>query len=88
MQCNGSQHFNRTIFYFLKFEIFSKNYCILIFQPINFLRLETGLLDSLYRHRNGSEDTDITIFSIIPLNFAIDFIFFKFFRSFSELIGI
>ena len=42
---------------------------------MNFLRLRIGLLDSLQRHRNDSEDISFTIFSNISLEFLIDVIF-------------
>ena len=35
------------ISFFLKFEIFSKNYCLSIYEPMSFLKLGIGLLDSL-----------------------------------------
>ena len=35
--------------------------------PMNFLKLGIGLLDSLWRHKNDSEDIDITIVSNISL---------------------
>ena len=41
---------------------------------MNFSRLVIELLDSLLRHRNDSEDNNITIFSNNLLKFAIDFI--------------
>ena len=41
------------------------------------------LLDSLYRHRNESEDINISIFSNISLKFAIEF-----YETFSELIDL
>ena len=55
--------------------------------------LGIGLMDSLWRHRNKSEDVNITIFSKISIKFAIDLSFsvvfelinlqgpIKFFRS-------
>ena len=49
---------------------------------MNFLRLEIGLLNSLWRQGNDSEGINITVFSNISLKFAIDFIFFKFFVHF------
>ena len=45
-QLNGLQQINRANF-FLKIEIFSKKYCLSIFEPMIFLRLGIGLLDSL-----------------------------------------
>ena len=51
---NGFQQFNRANFYFLKFEIFSKNCCLSIFELMNFLRLGIGLLDS-------SRDTEMVL---------------------------
>ena len=32
---------------FLKFETFSKNFCLSIYEPMSFLKLGIGLLDSL-----------------------------------------
>ena len=32
---------------FLQFEIFSKIFCLSIYEPMSFLKLEIGLLDSL-----------------------------------------
>ena len=43
------------------------------------LGLEIGILDSLLRKLNGSEDISITIFSKILLKFAIVFKMFKYF---------
>ena len=45
-QLNCFQLFNRTNFYFLNIEIF-KNYCLSIFDPMNFLMLGIGSMDSL-----------------------------------------
>ena len=52
---------------------------------MNFFRLGIGLLDSLKRHRNDSEDINITIRGKIALKFAIDFQ--KNFPVIFELIG-
>ena len=65
----------RISIFFVTFYVFFLNYFLSIFELMNFLKLGIGLLDSLYRHINDSEDIDITIFSNISLKFAIDFIF-------------
>ena len=44
-------------------------------------RFGIRLLDILYRHRNESEDINISVFSNISLKFAIEF-----YETFSELI--
>ena len=66
-QWNDFQHFNRTNFYFLKFEVFSKSYCLSLYEPMSFFKLGIGLLDSLERRRKDFEDIYITIFSNISL---------------------
>ena len=55
---------------------------------MNFSKLKIGLLDILFRHRNGYENINFTIFSNFSLKFAIDFNFFWIFLSFSELIDL
>ena len=47
---------------------------------MSFLKLGIGLRDNLYRHRHGFEDMYITIFSKIPLSFAIDIKFLVIFE--------
>ena len=57
---------------------------------MNFLRLGIRLLDSLWRHKNDSEDISIMVFGNISLKFATGFVFFKkiYILSFSELIDL
>ena len=45
-----------------------------LYEPMNFSRIEIGLLKSLWRHRIYSEDINITICGIILLKFAINLV--------------
>ena len=63
------------ISFLLKFGTFFKNNCLSIYESMSFLKLEIGLMDSLWRHGKDSEDIYITIFGNISLSFSIDFFF-------------
>ena len=71
---------------FLKFEIFSKIYCVSIYESMSFLKLGIELLDSLQRHKNDSEVIYTTIFSNI---YSLQLIFFsKFFLFIFDLMDL